>query len=85
MAYAPPKSRADIQRQRAALVNSYNELLTEFSSPELQTVGNYTLVEQVARGTFGKVYLGCHRLTSGTRVGLTRAAGLHAGESEIEG
>ncbi|KAF3223896.1 hypothetical protein TWF191_006306 [Orbilia oligospora] len=37
------KSRNERQTQKTKLAESYNELLTEFSSPELRHVGNYTL------------------------------------------
>lgn len=67
------KSRAELQKQRAKLVNSYNELLTEFSSTELSTVGNYTLGKLVGKGSFGKVYLATHKLTNGTKVVLKSA------------
>ncbi|RPA77255.1 kinase-like protein [Ascobolus immersus RN42] len=70
---AAPKTRAEVQKQRVKLVNSYNELLTEFSSPDLSTVGNYTLGRLIGRGSFGKVYLGHHKLTNNSKVVLKSA------------
>ncbi|KAF8463262.1 kinase-like domain-containing protein [Kalaharituber pfeilii] len=70
---AANRSRAELQKQRAKLVNSYNELLTEFSSNELRTVGNYTLGKLVGKGSFGRVYLATHKLTNGSKVVLKSA------------
>jgi len=36
----------------------------EFSSKDLRTVGNYTLGRLIGKGSFGKVYLATHKLTS---------------------
>ncbi|KAG0638511.1 kinase-like domain-containing protein [Tuber brumale] len=69
----PPKSKAEIQKQRAKLVNSYNELLSEFSSKDLKTVGNYNLGRLIGKGSFGKVYLATHKLTNGSKVVLKSA------------
>ncbi|PWW76146.1 kinase-like protein [Tuber magnatum] len=69
----PPKSKAEIQKQRAKLVNSYNELLSEFSSKDLRTVGNYNLGRLIGKGSFGKVYLATHKLTNGSKVVLKSA------------
>ncbi|KAI5850085.1 kinase-like domain-containing protein [Tricharina praecox] len=69
----PPQSKADLQKQRAKLVNSYQELLTEFSSKELQTVGNYHVGRLIGKGSFGKVYLATHKLTNGSKVVLKSA------------
>ena len=43
------------QAQRTKLANSYGQLLAEFSSPELRSVGNYTLGRLIGKGSFGKV------------------------------
>jgi serine/threonine protein kinase len=47
--------------------------LTEFSSPDLGQVGNYTLGRLIGKGSFGKVYLASHKLTNGSRVVLKSA------------
>ncbi|KAJ5709917.1 hypothetical protein N7493_009509 [Penicillium malachiteum] len=52
------------------LANSYNELLEEFSSKDLRSVGNYTLGRLIGKGSFGKVYLASHKLTNGSKVVL---------------
>ncbi|KAI9791922.1 MAG: hypothetical protein M1833_001304 [Piccolia ochrophora] len=67
------RSRAEVQGQKAKLANSYNELLKEFSSKELHTVGNYTLGRLIGKGSFGKVYLAHHKLTNGSKVVLKSA------------
>lgn len=69
----PVQSKAELQKQRAKLVNSYQELLTEFSSPELRTVGNYQIGRLIGKGSFGKVYLATHKLTNGSKVVLKSA------------
>ncbi|KXT13126.1 hypothetical protein AC579_5625 [Pseudocercospora musae] len=55
------------------LANSYQSLLTEFSSSDLQTVGNYQLGRLIGKGSFGKVYLATHKLTNGSKVVLKSA------------
>ncbi|KAJ5215026.1 hypothetical protein N7468_010705 [Penicillium chermesinum] len=52
------------------LANSYNELLEEFSSKDLRSVGNYSLGRLIGKGSFGKVYLATHKLTNGSKVVL---------------
>ncbi|KAI9865955.1 MAG: hypothetical protein M1813_001922 [Trichoglossum hirsutum] len=71
----PPtaKSRAELQSQKSKLANSYHELLEEFASKELRTVGNYTLGKLIGKGSFGKVYLASHKLTNGSKVVLKSA------------
>lgn len=69
----PMQSKADLQKQRAKLVNSYQELLTEFSSTDLRTVGNYQIGRLIGKGSFGKVYLASHKLTNGSKVVLKSA------------
>ncbi|KAL8695466.1 MAG: hypothetical protein Q9218_000044 [Villophora microphyllina] len=61
------------QTRKAKLASSYQELLDEFSSKELHTVGNYTLGRLIGKGSFGKVYLASHRLTNGSKVVLKSA------------
>ncbi|KAI4207560.1 MAG: hypothetical protein LQ346_000492 [Caloplaca aetnensis] len=61
------------QTRKAKLANSYHELLEEFSSKELGTVGNYTLGRLIGKGSFGKVYLASHKLTNGSKVVLKSA------------
>ncbi|KAF2863625.1 kinase-like protein [Piedraia hortae CBS 480.64] len=63
----------EVQEQQAKLANSYQELLNEFASAELHSVGNYTLGRLVGKGSFGKVYLAAHKLTNGSRVVLKSA------------
>ncbi|OCL08281.1 Pkinase-domain-containing protein [Glonium stellatum] len=67
------KTQAEIQAQRKKLANSYKELLDEFSSRDLHTVGNYTLGRLIGKGSFGKVYLASHKLTNGSKVVLKSA------------
>ncbi|KAK5133643.1 hypothetical protein LTR08_007497 [Meristemomyces frigidus] len=58
---------------RTKLAASYQALLTDFASPDLATVGNYTLGRLIGKGSFGKVYLATHQLTNGSRVVLKSA------------
>ncbi|KAJ5085582.1 hypothetical protein N7532_010353 [Penicillium argentinense] len=60
----------NLGRVRLQLANSYNELLEEFSSKDLRSVGNYTLGRLIGKGSFGKVYLASHKLTNGSKVVL---------------
>ncbi|KAH9827487.1 serine/threonine-protein kinase MARK2-like [Teratosphaeria destructans] len=71
----PARTQADfeLQEQRSKLASSYQSLLTEFSSPDLHTVGNYTLGRLIGKGSFGKVYLASHKLTNGSKVVLKSA------------
>lgn len=55
------------------LANSYQSLLNEFSSPDLTTVGNYSIGRLIGKGSFGKVYLASHKLTNGSKVVLKSA------------
>ncbi|PNS17786.1 hypothetical protein CAC42_3181 [Sphaceloma murrayae] len=64
---------AELQGQRDKLANSYQELLTEFSSKDLTTVGNYSIGRLIGKGSFGKVYLASHKLTNGSKVVLKSA------------
>ncbi|KAF9451606.1 Pkinase-domain-containing protein [Macrolepiota fuliginosa MF-IS2] len=57
------------QNHRAQLANAYNELGKELSSSKIRVVGNYTLGKVIGEGTYGKVRMGTHRLTS-TRVAI---------------
>ena len=50
--------------QKAHLASAYNELGKELSSSRVRVVGNYTLGKTIGAGTYGKVRLGTHRLTS---------------------
>lgn len=67
------KLKAEAQGRKAKLANSYQELLEEFSSKDLRTVGNYTLGRLIGKGSFGKVYLATHKLTNGSKVVLKSA------------
>ncbi|KAK2748260.1 hypothetical protein FQN57_000918 [Myotisia sp. PD_48] len=63
-------TRSFIRGQQSLLVNSYHELLEEFSSKDLRSVGNYSLGKLIGKGSFGKVYLAHHKLTNGSKVVL---------------
>ncbi|KAK4940452.1 hypothetical protein LTR10_019436 [Elasticomyces elasticus] len=65
-----PKTKVELQQHKAKLANSYSELLEQFSSKELKTVGNYSLGKLIGKGSFGKVYLARHNLTNGSKVVL---------------
>ncbi|KAL8693325.1 MAG: hypothetical protein Q9224_003775 [Gallowayella concinna] len=67
------KDTAEKQTRKTKLANSYHELLEEFSSKELGTVGNYNLGRLIGKGSFGKVYLASHKLTNGSKVVLKSA------------
>ncbi|KAL9010472.1 MAG: hypothetical protein Q9173_004603 [Seirophora scorigena] len=67
------KVTAEEQTRKAKLARSYHELLEEFSSKELSTVGSYTLGRLIGKGSFGKVYLALHKLTNGSKVVLKSA------------
>ncbi|CRG87963.1 hypothetical protein PISL3812_04985 [Talaromyces islandicus] len=66
----PARTRAEALTQKEKLASSYNELLQEFSAPELRNVGNYALGRLVGKGSFGKVYLATHKLTNNSKVVL---------------
>jgi serine/threonine protein kinase len=68
-----PRAQAEVQAQRKKLADSYKQLLDEFSSGELRTVGNYALGRLIGKGSFGKVYLATHKLTNGSKVVLKSA------------
>ncbi|KAF2196965.1 Pkinase-domain-containing protein [Delitschia confertaspora ATCC 74209] len=68
-----PRAQAELQAQRKKLANSYKQLLDEFASPDLTTVGNYALGRLIGKGSFGKVYLASHKLTNGSKVVLKSA------------
>ncbi|ROW00017.1 hypothetical protein VPNG_08339 [Cytospora leucostoma] len=67
----PARRQAD--ERKAKLAHSYQELLDEFSSKDLGTVGNYQLGRLIGKGSFGKVYLATHKLTNGSKVVLKSA------------
>ncbi|KAK9244954.1 kinase-like domain-containing protein [Lipomyces tetrasporus] len=70
---APGGNKAEIQNAKAKLVESYNQILEEFTTgSDLKNVGNYSLSRMIGKGSFGKVYLATHKLT-GTRVVLKSA------------
>ncbi|KAG0650580.1 serine threonine-kinase [Hyphodiscus hymeniophilus] len=66
-------SHLPTRAHRRALASSYHELLEEFSSKDLRTVGNYSLGRLIGKGSFGKVYLATHKLTNGSKVVLKSA------------
>ncbi|KAM0487076.1 hypothetical protein ACHAPX_000344 [Trichoderma viride] len=67
------KGKAEALGRKAKLANSYQELLDEFASKDLKSVGNYTLGRLIGKGSFGKVYLATHKLTNGSKVVLKSA------------
>ncbi|CAM1511993.1 Fc.00g095060.m01.CDS01 [Cosmosporella sp. VM-42] len=67
------KGQADVLGRKAKLARSYQELLDEFSSKDLKSVGTYTLGRLIGKGSFGKVYLATHKLTNGSKVVLKSA------------
>ncbi|KAL3954218.1 hypothetical protein ACCO45_012174 [Purpureocillium lilacinum] len=69
----PAKGKAEPHGRKAKLANSYQQLLDEFSTNELRSVGNYTLGRLIGKGSFGKVYLASHKLTNGSKVVLKSA------------
>ncbi|KAF4470186.1 camk camkl kinase [Fusarium albosuccineum] len=66
------KGQAELVR-KAKLARSYQELLDEFSSKDLKSVGSYTLGRLIGKGSFGKVYLATHKFTNGSKVVLKSA------------
>ncbi|KAK9465439.1 kinase-like domain-containing protein [Lipomyces arxii] len=70
---APGGNKANVQNARAQLVESYNQILEEFTTgSDLKNVGNYSVSRMIGKGSFGKVYLARHKLT-GTKVVLKSA------------
>ncbi|KAK3320101.1 MAP/microtubule affinity-regulating kinase [Cercophora scortea] len=67
------KVKAEVLERKAKLANSYQELLDEFSTKDLKSVGNYSLGRLIGKGSFGKVYLATHKLTNGVKVVLKSA------------
>lgn len=57
--------------KKAKLARSYQELLDDFGNSDLKSVGNYQLGRLIGKGSFGKVYLATHKLTNGSKVGLS--------------
>ncbi|TGO54150.1 hypothetical protein BOTNAR_0276g00100 [Botryotinia narcissicola] len=67
------KAESQGRKAKSQLANSYHELLEEFSSKELRSVGNYTLGRLIGKGSFGKVYLASHKLLHSSKVVLKSA------------
>ncbi|OQO09011.1 hypothetical protein B0A48_05902 [Cryoendolithus antarcticus] len=62
-----------LQEHKTKLATSYQSLLSDFSSLDLTTVGNYSLGRLIGKGSFGRVYLASHKLTNGSKVVLKSA------------
>jgi serine/threonine protein kinase len=76
------KGQAELVR-KAKLARSYQELLDEFASHDLKSVGNYALGRLIGKGSFGKVYLASHKLTNGSKVRIISVLSQHLGQSLI--
>ncbi|KAL4722164.1 hypothetical protein ACLX1H_010939 [Fusarium chlamydosporum] len=74
------KGQAELVR-KAKLARSYQELLDEFASKELKSVGNYALGRLIGKGSFGKVYLASHKLTNGSKQVVLKSA--NKGDSNL--
>ncbi|KAI8875849.1 Pkinase-domain-containing protein [Backusella circina FSU 941] len=65
------------RNQKAKLASDYNKLLKELTSTKIKTIGCYTIGETIGEGSYGKVKLGVHQLTS-RQVAIKRIHKKHA-------
>ncbi|CAG8532433.1 3011_t:CDS:10 [Ambispora leptoticha] len=78
MNYGPASVGVSVSRnQKAKLISDYGDLLKELSTPEIKSIGNYILGEDLGQGAFGKVKLATHILT-GQNVAIKIIPKIHA-------
>lgn len=53
-------SRVHDNNTRAQLAQSFNDFYLRITSPQVQQIGNYQIIEEIGEGAFGKVYLAKH-------------------------
>ncbi|QFZ29815.1 putative serine threonine-kinase [Clavispora lusitaniae] len=57
-----PQTRMQEQNQTAQLAAQFNKFYLETTTPEVNQIGNYSIVSEIGEGAFGKVYLAQHIL-----------------------
>lgn len=55
-------SRAQEQNQAAQLAAQFNQFYLDITQRDLTQIGNYRIIKEIGKGTFGKVYLAEHVL-----------------------